>query len=134
RHDVRTDDADAGTGVKLVRDEASLEAIRRRFERLGRAMSDSNGKQADFPEGAARPPHPIGTARGFSVRLGQCVAFFMPGVPAEMKRMFEEQVAPRIRALAPHDRHQIRLRAFGLPESVVGELLRGVEESFPGVT
>ena len=48
--------------------------------------------------------------------------------------MFEEQVVPRIRALAPNDSCQIRLRTFGLPESVVGERLAGVEEGFPGVT
>jgi nicotinamide-nucleotide amidase len=132
--DLTTEAVATALGVKLVRDEASLEAIRRRFERLGRTMSDSNGKQADFPEGAEILPNPLGTAPGFSVRLGQCVAFFMPGVPAEMKRMFDEQVTPRIRALAPHDSYQIRLRTFGLPESVVGERLRGVEEAFPGVT
>ena len=59
---------------------------------------------------------------------------FLPGVPFEMKRMFEEQVSPRIRSLAPQDSFQLRLRTFGLPESAVGERLRGVEELFPGVT
>jgi nicotinamide-nucleotide amidase len=58
----------------------------------------------------------------------------MPGVPREMKRMFDEQVIPRIRPLAPNDSHQVRLRTFGLPESVVGERLAGVEATFPGVT
>jgi nicotinamide-nucleotide amidase len=56
----------------------------------------------------------------------------MPGVPREMKKMFEEQVAPRIRALAPNNHHQSKLRTFGLPESVVGEKLAGVEEAFAG--
>src|SRR5580658_9904775 len=58
----------------------------------------------------------------------------MPGVPREMKTMFEEQVVPRIRELAPRSSYQVRLRTFGLPESVVGERLGGVEEAFPGVT
>jgi nicotinamide-nucleotide amidase len=48
--------------------------------------------------------------------------------------MFEEQVTPRIRALAPNDAFQIRLRTFGLPESVVGERLVGVEQPGSGVT
>jgi nicotinamide-nucleotide amidase len=96
-------------------------------------MSDSNAKQADFPEGADILPNPIGTAAGFSIRIGKAVAFFMPGVPSEMIRMFDEQVTPRIRALAPNDTHQIRLHTFGLPESVVGERLAGIEEANPGV-
>ena len=56
--------------VKLTRDEQSLDNIKRRFERLGRVMSESNAKQADFPEGAEILPNPVGTAPGFSVRYG----------------------------------------------------------------
>lgn len=123
-------------GKPLVRHEPSLEHIRRRFERLGRPMSPSNAKQADFPQGAEVLPNPVGTAPGFSVKLegDGTLVFFMPGVPREMTRMFEEQVLPRIRSLAPHTLHQARLRTFGLPESVVGEKLAGVEGEFPGIT
>ena len=134
-----TDDLTAASvaellGKKLFRDEPSLEAIRRRMEKFGRTMSASNAKQADFPEGADVLPNPIGTAPGFSVKIGGAVAFFMPGVPREMKKMFEEQVTPRVQPLAPNDGYQVRLRTFGLPESIVGERLAGVEETFPGVT
>jgi nicotinamide-nucleotide amidase len=120
-------------GVGLVRDEASLDHIRRRFEKFGRPMGESNHKQADFPEGANVLANPIGTAPGFEVKIGRARAFFMPGVPKEMTKMFDEQVVPRIRDLAPNDAHQIRFRTFGLGESVVGEKLAGVEAAFPGV-
>src|SRR4051812_35485311 len=46
-------------GVPLVRDAASLEAIRQRFRAMGREMSPSNEKQADFPEGAAVLANPV---------------------------------------------------------------------------
>ncbi len=68
------------------------------------------------------------------VELHGARAFFMPGVPREMKRMFDEEMVPRIRELSPNDSHQIRYRTFGLPESVVGEKLAGVEAAFSGVT
>lgn len=48
--------------------------------------------------------------------------------------MFNDQIAPRIRDLAPNNSVQKRFKTFGLPESVVGERLRGVEEAHPGVT
>jgi len=121
-------------GVQLTRDDESFELIRRRIEKFGREMSASNAKQADFPDGSDILPNPVGTAPGFSVRIGQAIAFFMPGVPREMKKMFEEQVVPRIKSLSPNDSYQVRLRTFGLPESVVGERLTGVEKTFPGVT
>ena len=131
--DLTTEAVATSLGVPLQRDETSLEHIRRRFEKAGRTMSESNAKQADFPEGAEILPNPIGTAPGFSVRVGRSTAFFMPGVPREMTRMFEEQVTPRIRKIAPNDTHQIRLKTFGLPESVVGEKLAGIEAAHEGV-
>jgi len=121
-------------GVPLVRDEASLEAIRRRFEAAGRTMSATNEKQADFPEGAGVLPNPVGTAPGFSVQLGGCRAFFLPGVPREMKRIFTDHIVPKIAKLAPQLTFQIRLKTFGMPESLVGEKLSGVEKTFPGIT
>ncbi len=132
--DLTTEAVAGALGVRLVRDEASLEHVRRRFEKAGRTMTSSNAKQADFPEGADILPNPIGTAPGFGVRLGESIAYFMPGVPVEMKRMFEEQVVPRVRALAPNNLFQYRLRTFGLPESVVGEKLQGIEATHTGTT
>ncbi len=132
--DLTTEAVAVALGVGLMRDDASLDQVRRRFERLGRTMTPSNAKQADFPEGADILPNAAGTAPGFGVRFGDSVAYFLPGVPREMKRMFEEQVAPRIRALAPNNLFQSHLRTFGLAESAVGEKLAGVEALFPGTT
>ncbi|HMI88352.1 MAG TPA: competence/damage-inducible protein A [Polyangiaceae bacterium] len=120
-------------GVALRRDAASLEAIRQRFKAAGYVMSPSNEKQADFPEGATVLANPVGSAPGFGVELGTCRAFFMPGVPSEMKRMFADHVVPAIASLSPRLSFQRRLKTFGLPESVVGEKLAGVEAAYPGV-
>jgi len=120
-------------GVSLQRDEASLAAIRARFERLGRSMSTSNEKQADFPVGANVIPNPNGTAPGFSVRIGRASAFFLPGVPREMAPMFEHEVLPSVTPLVDEAYHQVLLRTYGLPESEVNDRLSGVEAEF-GVT
>jgi nicotinamide-nucleotide amidase len=123
----------AAMGVPVVRDVGALEAIRRRFEAAGRTMSLTNEKQADFPEGAEVLANAVGTAPGFAVTLGRCRAFFLPGVPREMKRIFVDHIVPRIAKLAPQLTFQTRLKTFGLPESVVGEKLAGIETAFPGV-
>jgi nicotinamide-nucleotide amidase len=130
--DLTTRAVASAIGVGLLCDEVSLEHIRRRVEKAGRTMNALNAKQAEFPAGAEILPNPIGTAPGFSVRVGECAAFFMPGVPREMKRMFDEQVVARIRVFADNNLVQFRLHTYGLPESIVGEKLIGVEESFAG--
>jgi nicotinamide-nucleotide amidase len=121
-------------GAKLVRDEASLERIRRRFESLGREMPASNEKQADFPEGAEIIPNPVGTAPGFAVTIGDARFFFLPGVPSEMHRLFDDTVVRAISSLVHRTSHQVHLRSFGLTESQTGELLNGFEAEHPGVT
>jgi len=125
--DITTECVARVLGVPLVRDEASLGAIRARFERYKLPMSPSNEKQADLPSGAAVLPNPKGTAPGFSVRLGKSHASFMPGVPREMTAMFESSVLPAISHLVTSGRHQIILRTHGLPESQVNDRLAGLE-------
>ncbi|HVR19518.1 MAG TPA: competence/damage-inducible protein A [Polyangiaceae bacterium] len=114
-------------GVPLERDETSLEAIRRRVERVGRTLTASNAKQANFPRGASILPNPNGTAPGFSVKLGRAAAFFLPGVPLEMKAMFAASVVPAIQPLVADRSHQTLLRTFGLPESEVNDRLAGLD-------
>lgn len=120
-------------GVPLVRDEPSLEHIRARFRRLGRPMSPTNEKQADLPQGAVVLRNELGSAPGFQVRIGEADACFLPGVPREMKPMFEQEILPRFASRVQRTSYQLRYRTFGLPESTVGERLAGVEEAFPGV-
>lgn len=120
--------------VGLVRDEASLEKIRRRFASFGREMPRSNEKQADFPEGADIIPNPVGTAPGFAVTLEGARCFFLPGVPREMTHLFSESVVPAIGSLVHRTTHQVHVRTFGLTESQTGELLKGIEEECPGIT
>lgn len=122
-------------GVPLERNQDAYERLRAWLGRAGREVSESNAKQTDLPRGAEVLANSTGTAPGFAVDLSPRVrAFFLPGVPAEMRGMLEAEVVPRIAGLAPGDRHQIHLRTFGLPESVVGDKLAGLEEAHPGVT
>lgn len=120
--------------VDLVRDERSLEAIKRRFAAAGREMGPTNAKQAEFPAGAEVLPNPVGTAPGFALSLEGCACFFLPGVPHEMKRIFADRVQPSVAPTVERDTYQVRLRTFGLPESTVGERLEGLEADLPGLT
>jgi nicotinamide-nucleotide amidase len=128
--DITTECAARVAGVGLERDAASLQHIEALMARFGRKVAPSNAKQADFPVSARILPNPRGTAPGFCVRLLGASAYFMPGVPTEMKAMFEASVAPDLAALVSDSRHQIVLRTFGLPESEVNDRLAGVERSF----
>lgn len=131
--DLTTEAVARAIGVSLERDLGSVEALERRFAAIGRPMTANNLKQADFPQGADILPNRKGSAPGFSVRIGKAVAFFTPGVPLEMRHLFETQIKPRIETISPRTQFQIRLQCFGETESRIGELMTGIEQDFPGV-
>ena len=128
--DITTECAARLAGVDLVRDEPSLQAIKDRLARFNRQLAVSNAKQADFPRGSRILPNPNGTAPGFELKLNRALAYFMPGVPFEMKAMFESFVEPAILPLLSDRHFQVLLRTFGLPESEVNDRLAGIEAEF----
>ncbi|WP_246804615.1 nicotinamide-nucleotide amidohydrolase family protein [Desulfosarcina cetonica] len=107
------------------------------FKTFNRPMSPSNRKQALLPSGCGVLPNAVGTAPGFFLTIERCRFFFLPGVPYEMKRMLVEQVIPELLRLqgaaALHSRVKT-ITTFGLPESLAGEKMEGVEAAFPGIT
>ena len=110
-------------GVALVQDAGAAKALRERYAAYGREPSPSNLIQASVPEGAKVIPNPRGTAAGFMLRLKQCEFYCLPGVPSEMKAMFEGGVAPSLAGRSGRAAHVTCLQVFGLPESIIGERL-----------
>ena len=84
-------------GRKLVRDPGLLDQIDTRFRRRGMIMTPNNERQADIPEGAIPVENPNGTAPSFIVEHEKGVIFALPGVPHEMKWLFENEVTPYAR-------------------------------------
>lgn len=131
--DITSSCAAAAAGVVLHRSEDALGAIRRRLELRGKALTPHHEKQADVPLGSEILSNANGTAPGFSFKLGKATAFFLPGVPNEMKRMFAEQVLPRLRPQTAESGWMIRLRTFGLTESAASQLLEDLESAHAGI-
>lgn len=101
---------------------ANIEAF---FERLGRKMPETNRIQAMIPAGCEMVWNDHGTAAGIAGKFDGGASFFvMPGVPREMKPMFENILAPR---LLKHTHGAVilsrTLHTFGLGESSVAERL-----------
>jgi nicotinamide-nucleotide amidase len=120
-------------GVELVEDVQSREDMLAFYAARKRVPPQVNFKQALVPEGAEALRNPVGTAPGIwwqdppqhpGVRI-----VMLPGVPREMKRMWEEQVAPRLRPLAGAAVRTLRMVVAGVPESTLDERTREVREA-----
>ena len=62
-------------------------------------MPERNRVQALLPEGAGAAPEPGRHRAGVWMKVGTRSSPRLPGVPYEMKIMFDEQVLPRLRRL-----------------------------------
>lgn len=105
--------------VPLVEDPASLAAIEAMFARRNRPMAPRNRVQALVPRGADAIPNRVGTAPGLWVRHEGTELVALPGVPSEMKVMYDEKVLPRLQRSARGARVLVHrtISLFGRGES-----------------
>jgi nicotinamide-nucleotide amidase len=123
--DDRTREALASAlDAPLTRDPVMADRIAALFTARGRIPSPRQARQADRPRGMAFLDNPVGSAPGLLLERDGRVLAALPGVPAEMKAMFDASVAPRLSASPRGTLARITLRIAGRPESYVDDLVR----------
>jgi nicotinamide-nucleotide amidase len=110
-------------GEKMEVDPALKETLARFFVERGLEMTSNNLKQATLIPSATPIPNPRGTAPGWWVEKEGRIIVAMPGPPAEMQFMWQNEVAPKLQRRAGAIILSRTLKTFGLSESKVDELL-----------
>ncbi len=119
-------------GRRLIRDDAILDRLRKRFSRRGLDMPKVNEKQADVIEGADVLANPAGTAPGYFVKEDGKAVVLLPGVPSEMRAMWNEKVAVLFGGSSSRDAIYRRiLKVAGMPESAVEQKIKPVYAAHP---
>ena len=122
--DLTRDAMAAALGCELQFHARSFKQITSYFNQRKRRMHESNRAQAMIPESAEPLPNTCGTAPGITARLNNAVIYCLPGVPFEMKAMFDRDVLPRLVAVGGRKVISQRvLRTFGMSESELGAKL-----------
>ena len=106
-------------GTELAVDEKCLSHLEEWFRSRGRTMVASNRVQAMVPRGAEPLDNRMGTAPGLAAKVGAATVYVTPGVPSEMKVMFEEVIRPRLPAGTGVIASKV-VHTFGSGESDVG--------------
>ena len=107
-----------------------LEHLRGLFANRGFPMPETNVKQATLIPSAQAISNPMGTAPGWWVERDGSVIVAMPGPPREIQRMWEHEVAPRLKerntgiAIATRN-----LKTFGISEGGLDEILSPLFQS-----
>jgi nicotinamide-nucleotide amidase len=128
--DLTREAAAAALGIELHRDPAVLTQLYKRFAARQMVMPPNNVRQADLLEGAVLLDNKNGSApaqyldttvpdpaTGIAHRK---IVILLPGPPKELKPLFDEAVAPRLKAtLPPRFLARRMLRMALIPESHV---------------
>lgn len=126
--DDRTKDAVASLlGRPLAPDASVLAAIEERFRQRGLAMAARNRAQADVPAGATVLENRHGTAPGLWLADEEDrVVVLLPGVPHELRALFDATVLPRLQQRWPGPGRRIvsrLVRTTQIAESALAERL-----------
>ncbi|MEO1164188.1 MAG: molybdopterin-binding protein [Chloroflexota bacterium] len=95
-----------------------------RFATFKVTMTDNNSQQAYLPQNAIKIENPVGTAPSFIVEHGDKAVVSLPGVPREMKYLFQNEIIPYL-----HQRYKLgtikarTLRTAGIGESTLDDML-----------
>lgn len=102
------------------------------FKRRGFAMSERNRSQAMLPKACQYIPNTYGTAPCMWLEKNGVVFAFMPGVPFEMKGIFNDELLPRIKAKfhsVPYEKRVIMTTGIG--ESFLADKIKDWEDALP---
>jgi nicotinamide-nucleotide amidase len=113
-------------GVPLVEDSGIVEKLRSRFRQRGyEDLPATNRRMAQVPEGAVILANPVGAAPGLVLAGSEGrMVVLLPGIPAEMRGLFSEGLAPLLtRTFGTRLRptHHRVIHTTGIPESVLAQ-------------
>ena len=135
--DLSKEAAAKALGLELYLDEESLNSIEEYYKKSGRVMPIANRKQALFPkERCTIFPNSNGTAPGCAMESENgSVVILMPGVPYEMKQMFQGYVKPYLEKLSNKTLVSRNVLVAGIGESMLASIIpEYLEQTDPTVS
>ncbi len=132
--DITVEAAAAVLGLPLYKDEYVLRRLRECLEKRGLAWEERYARLALVPQGACLLD-PEGAACGFFLRHNGTLLYFLPGVPREMRLLFDRYVLPPLLQAAAGGEAvcQRTLRFFGLHETALETVAQGLCEQHEGL-
>lgn len=119
-------------GTELEFCETAYDNIVALFNRRGFQMSERNRGQAMLPKACQYIPNTYGTAPCMWLEKDGTVFVFMPGVPFEMKGIFNDELLPRFKErfhAVPYEKRVVMTTGIG--ESFLADKIKYWEENLP---
>lgn len=96
-----------------------------------KTLSEAHLSQAMLPEKCIILKNRLGTASGMFFQEKEKRLISLPGVPFEMKDIFENEVTPLLRSLIQKKILSLSIKTAGVAESVIAGQIQEIERSLP---
>jgi nicotinamide-nucleotide amidase len=116
-------------GLPMELHQESMDKLTGFFEKIGRAMTPNNEKQAWFPVGSIILKNDRGTAPGCVIETNGKSIIILPGPPRELTYMYDHEVLPYLEAKSNVRFHSVNLRFFGIGESELEHKVKDLMEN-----
>lgn len=122
----------SGRGHEI--DRASFERASAFFGAMGREMLAGDAKMVSVPGGSRVFANETGLAPGYAVEMRAKVLISLPGVPRELRPMFEKGVMPYLLSLFPGEgRDSLTLRVVLMREAEVNDIVAAMNIPFDSI-
>jgi molybdenum cofactor synthesis domain-containing protein len=121
-------------GKKVVLDNRAVKMLKKSYamRKLHYELTESRLKMATIPEGSTPIQNPVGSAPAIMEQAGGTAIFCLPGVPSEMKAIFEEHILPLIKKrVGKFVAEEINYNIRSLSEAMIAPLLIEIVKSHP---
>lgn len=129
------------TGRPLRLDDEALNLVEARYEDLAdkgyvddSALTDAREKMAYIPQASTPIANPVGAAPAVVIELNDSTLVSLPGVPEELKGIYEDTLQPTLKSIFGESYYQERgIIARCGDESMLAPILKEVVEEHPAV-
>lgn len=118
--------------IPLEENTEAMGHLRQWCKKRGASLNAANLTQAQLPKGCTIIDNPIGSAVGFALHIDKCLVICTPGVPGELRNMFD-QITDIISIHIGHSEKTdiVRLQCFGMGESTIQQMVSDACPSWP---
>ncbi|MGY5862855.1 MAG: molybdopterin-binding protein [Candidatus Thorarchaeota archaeon] len=124
----------------LVEDQKALNMVEKQYRNLhdrgivdNSEITESRRKMARIPEGSAALNNSVGGAPGVMLEIDNITIFCLPGVPSELKMIFDGSIVPWIQKKGTTEFYERIIEFEMRDESVFSPIIDAVMKMHPGV-
>ena len=112
----------------------AYEEVKKKFEEADMELTEAWFKMAKMPEGSISLSNSAGTAPGILLEINGKLIVALPGVPREMKAIFEESLEKILAEKAPHKHFAEKsIGVLGIPESAFAPYIDEIMKKYPKI-